>query len=330
MGTATLDSTGAATLSYAALAPGTHSITASYTGDANDSTSASPAISLVVTTIPTATALGASSTAGASAQVTLVAAVVGTAGPTPTGTVTFSDGATAIGSATLNSSGVATLIPNLAAGAYTIVAVYSGDSIHSPSTSQPATVSGTPAGFNLTVSPSAVSMTTGQNATVAVTITSLSGFADANIGLGCASLPAAVTCHFSSVSVGLAANGSQTVQLTIDTNNPLSGGTSAMNARPGNGRANLAGFSFSPILSILSLASCVCFGWILRRFRKRHRAVFTAALVVLLSSAAMVASGCSGFSQATATPGAYVIQITATGTNSDVIHYQNLTLNITK
>jgi len=44
----------------------------------------------------------------------------------------------------------------------------------------------------------------------------------------------------------------------------------------------------------------------------------------------MVASGCSGFSQATATPGTYVIQVTATGTNSDVIHYQNLTLNITK
>jgi hypothetical protein len=330
MGTATLDSTGAATLSYAALAPGTHSITASYAGDANDSASTSPAISLVVTTIPTATALGASSTTGASAQVTLVAAVVGTAGPTPTGTVTFNEGATLVGSAALNSSGVATLIPNLAAGTHTIVAVYSGDSIHSPSTSQPATVSGTPAGFNLTVSPSTVSMATGQNATVAVTITSLSGFADANIGLGCASLPAAVTCHFSSVSVGLAANGSQTLQLTIDTNNPLSGGTSAMNAHPGNGRASLAGFSISPVLSILSLVPGIFFGWILRRFRKRHSAIFTAALVVLVSSAAMVASGCSGFSQATATPGTYVIQVTATGTNSDVIHYQNLTLNITK
>jgi len=330
MGTATLDSTGAATLSYAALAPGTHSITASYAGDANDSTSTSPAINLVVTTIPTATALGTSSTTGASAQVTLVAAVVGTAGPTPTGTVTFNEGTTLVGSAALNSSGVATLIPNLAAGTHTIVAVYSGDSIHSPSTSQPATVSGTPAGFNLTVSPSAVSMATGQNATVAVTIASLSGFADANIGLGCASLPAAVTCHFSSVSVDLAANGSQTAQLTIDTNNPLSGGASALNARPENRRANLAGFSISPVLSILSLAPGIFFGWILRRFRKRHSAIFTAALVVLLSLAAVVASGCSGFSQATATPGTYVIQVTATGTNSDVIHYQNLTLNITK
>jgi len=327
MGSATLDSTGAATLSDAALAPGTHSIVATYAGDANNSPSASPAISLVVTTIPTATALGASSTSGGSAQVTLVAAVVGSSGPTPTGTVTFNDGATSIGSAALNSSGVATLIPNLAAGTYTIVAVYGGDSIHSPSTSQPATVSGTPAGFNLTVSPATVSMATGQNATVAVSLASISGFADASIGLGCSSLPAAVTCHFSSISVDLTASGSQTVQLTIDTNNPLSGGVSARNARPGNRGAIQAGLS---ILPVLSLAFTAFFGWVWRRFRKRYGAVFTIALALLLSSAAMLASGCSGFSQATATPGTYVIQVTATGANSDVIHYQNLTLDIGK
>jgi hypothetical protein len=321
MGTATLDATGAATLSYAALAAGTHAITASYAGDANDSPSASATVSLVVTTIPTATALGASSTGGTSSQVTLVAAVVGTMGPTPTGTVTFNNGTTQIGSATLNSSGVATLIPNLATGTYTIVAVYGGDTLHSPSTSQPATISGTPAGFNLTVNPSSVSMATGQNATVAVTLSSIGGYADANIGMGCASLPAAVTCHFSSIGVGIAANGSQTVQLTIDTNNPLSGGASAMNAHPVNRSVDLADV-FLPLN--------VFFGWIFWRFRERHRAIFTTVLVLLLSSAAMLANGCSGFSQATAAPGTYVIQLTATGTNSDVIHYQNLTLNVTK
>jgi sugar lactone lactonase YvrE len=327
LGTATLDATGAATLSYGALAPGTHSIAATYAGDANDSPSASPAIALVVTTIPTATALGASSISGAQAQVTLVAAVVGTAGPTPTGTVTFSDGSKVIGSATLNSSGVATLIPNLAAGSYTIVAVYGGDAIHSPSTSQPATVSGTPAGFNLAVNPSSVTMATRQNAAVSVTITSISGFADANIGLGCASLPAAVNCHFASVSVDLPANGSQTVQLTIDTNNPLSGGTTAMNAHPGSRGAILAGLCFLPVLS---LPLCLFLGRASRRFRKRHSALFTGVLAVLLTSAAMLANGCSGFTQATVAPGTYAIQVTAAGANSNVIHYQNLTLKITK
>jgi hypothetical protein len=52
-------------------------------------------------------------------------------------------------------------------------------------------------------------------------------------------------------------------------------------------------------------------------------------MVLLLAGAAMLVNGCSGFTQVTATPGTYVIQVTATGTNSDVIHYQNVTLNIT-
>jgi hypothetical protein len=322
IGTAALDATGTATLAYSALSPGTHSITASYAGDANDSASASPAVSLVVITIPTATALGASSTdSGTSSQATLVATVVGATGPTPTGTVTFNNGTTQIGAATLNSSGVATLIPNLPTGTYNIVAVYSGDTLHSPSTSQPVAISGTPTGFNLTVNPSSVSMAAGQNATVAVTLSSIGGYADANIGFGCASLPAAVNCHFSSISVGLAANGAQTVQLTIDTNNPLSGGTTAMNAHPANRSASLAG---------LFLPFSLCFGWIFWRFRKLNPSALTAVLVLLLSSAAMLVNGCSGFSQATAAPGAYTIQVTATGTNSDVIHYANVALSITK
>ena len=322
IGTAALDATGTATLAFSALSPGTHLIAASYAGDANDSASASTAVSLVVTTIPTATALGASSTgSGASAQATLVATVVGSMGPTPTGTITFNNGTTQIGVAALNSSGIATLVPNLPTGTYNIVAVYSGDTLHSPSTSQPVAISGTPTGFNLTVNPPSVSMKTGQNATIAVTLSSVGGYSDANIGFGCASLPAVVNCHFSSVSVGLAANGAQTVQLTIDTNNPLSGGTTAMNAHPADRGASLAG---------LFLPFSLCFGWIFWRFRKQHRSVLTAVLVLLLSSAAMLVNGCSGFSQATAAPGAYTIQVTATGTNSDVIHYANVALNIAK
>jgi hypothetical protein len=252
--------------------------------------------------------------------VSLVATVVGSSGPTPTGTVTFNSGTTQIGAATLNSSGVATLNPNLATGAYTIVAVYSGDLLHTPSTSLPVSVSGTPSSFNIVVNPPAITMAASQNATVTVTFTSIAGFTD-SLGLGCASLPAAVTCHFSSPSVTLAADGIQTAQLTIDTNNPLSGGSSAMNSHPGNRGAYLAGL-FLPI--------SVFFGLILWRFRKRHGPVFTVMLVLLLSGAAMLVNGCSGFSQASASPGTYVIQVTATGADSDVIHYQNVTLNITQ
>jgi large repetitive protein len=325
--TASLDATGTATISNSSLSAGTHSITASYSGDADDLPSSSPPVSILVTTIPTATALGTTSTSGANSQVVLVATVIGTFGPVPTGTVTFtsvSGGvATVIGMGTLDSSGVATLNPNLAAGTFSIVAVYGGDALHAPSTSLPLSVIGTPSNFTITVNPPAITVAVTQNTTATLTFTSIAGFSD-TLGLGCASLPSAVTCHFSSPSVVLAANGTQTAQVTIDTNNPLSGGAIAMNAHDGNRSAYLAGFS------ILSLPIIVFFGLILCRFRKRHGPVFTVMMLLLLSGTAMLLNGCTGLTQATAAPGTYVIQITATGVSSDVTKYQNVTLTITQ
>jgi hypothetical protein len=312
---------GTATITYAGLAAGSYTITAVYSGDTNDLTSTGTAATqLVVGKIPTTTGLGSSTTTGTSPQVILVATVLASNGSVPTGTVTFNSGTTALGTATLDSSGVATLTPDLATATYTIVAVYSGDLQYSASTSPSITVSSTSTGFNLTVTPATLSMAASQNATVAVTLTSNNGFAD-TIGLGCASLPSGVTCHFTSPSTSLVANGVQTVQLTIDTNNPLSGGSSAMNRPAGNQGAYLAG---------MFLPFSVFFGWIFWRFRKRQMAALSMVLVLILSGAALLATGCSGFTMSTATPGTYVIQVTGTGANSDITHYQNVTLTITK
>jgi hypothetical protein len=163
-------------------------------------------------------------------------------------------------------------------------------------------------------------MASSQNATVTVTLTSNANFTG-TIGLGCSSLPVAVNCHFAAISLNLPAGGSVSTQLTIDTNNPLSGGSSAMNRRPGAGRFSLAG-----LLLPLSLG----FGFIFWRWRRRNAQVFTMLLVLILTAAAFVATGCGGFSQATAAPGTYVIQVTGTNTAGDVVHYQNVTLDITK
>lgn len=323
---ATLDGTGTATLTSSTLAAGTYTITAIYGGDTDDQGSTGTASSqLVVGTISTITDLASASTTGANAQVVLVAAVLngqqvtGGTTPTPTGTVTFKNGTTVIGTATLDSNGVATLPLNLPTGTYTITAVYGGDASHAGSTSQPITVSTTATSFNLTVTPGTVTMATQQNYTVNVTLTSVGGFND-TIGLGCASLPAGVTCHFTPVSVPLAANATATAQLTIDTNNPLSGGAQAMNAPPGSRRTVLAG---------ISVPFALFFGWIFWSFRRRNRRFLTMVLVLALSAAALLATGCGGFSQTDATPGTYTIQVTGTGTNSEVIHYQNVTLTIT-
>ena len=71
------------------------------------------------------------------------------------------------------------------------------------------------------------------------------------------------------------------------------------------------------------------FGWMFWRFRKRYAAVLTVVLLLVLSGAAMLVTGCGGFTSSSAKPGTYVIQVTGTGANSNVIHYQNVTLTIT-
>ncbi len=320
VGTSVL-SGGKATYADSTLAVGIYSITAQYLGDTNDSTSVSTATSLAVNTIPTTTVITSGITTGANPQVVLVAAVLDNgAGPVPTGTVTFYSGTTLLGSATVDSTGAATITPSLALGAnYSIDAVYSGDTDHGSSTSSAISVSGTPVDFGVTVTPATVTMASSQNATVTVTLTSNANFTG-TIGLGCSSLPVAVNCHFTAISLNLPAGGSVSTQLTIDTNNPLSGGTSAMNRRPGAGRFSLAG---------LFLPLGLGFGLFFWRWRRGHAHVFTTVLILLLTAAAFVATGCGGFSQATAAPGTYVIQVTGTDTSGDIVHYQNVTLDIT-
>jgi len=321
---AALNAAGVATMTDSALAVASYTITAVYSGDLDDQVSTGSA-QLVVSKIPTETSLGLSTTTGSNPQVILVAVVLNNATgspaslPAPTGTITFTSGTTTIGSATLDSSGVATLTPDLSTGAINIVASYGGDDQHDASSSAAVSVSNPGSGFNLAVTPSTVSMATGKYASVNVTLTSLNGFSD-TIGLGCASLPSGVTCHFSSPSAALPASGSSNVTLTIDTNNPLGGGSSAMNTRPGSRGVSLAG---------LFLPLGVLFGFVFWRFRKRYPLAMTVALLLILGAGTAFVTGCSGFSQSTVKPGTYVIQVTGVGANSNISHYQNVSLTIT-
>lgn len=321
IGTATLDSSGVATLSYSTLTVGTHLITAGYAGNNDFQASTSSPLSLVVQKMPTVTSLGASSGGGTNASAVLVATVVGSTSPTPTptGTVTFTNGTTTLGTATLNASGVATLSPQVAAGNYAVVAAYSGDAVHSPSSSVAVTVTPIPTDFSVAVSPSTITVATGQHATVNVTVTANSGYSD-TIGLGCSSLPLGVNCQFSANNVALTANGSATVQLTIDTNNPLGGGSTAMNVSPARRGLALAG---------IFLPFGLFFGCIIRRSRKRIPALLM-GLLALVVLGPLFATGCGGLTQSSATPGTYVFEVTGVGVNSSVAHDQAVNLTITK
>jgi large repetitive protein len=316
LGTATLTS-GTATFTTSTLAVGSYAVTASYGGDQNNSPSVSAVVNLTVELIPTTTSLVASTTSGSNPQTVLVAVVEGTTGPIPTGTINFVSGGNTLGTGTLDSSGVVTFDPTTP-GTYSVVAVYSGDTLHAPSTSAPVTVSA-PSTFGITVVPASVSLAASQKTSVTVNLTSEGGFSD-TIGLGCASLPAGVTCIFSSPTVKLAANATASAQLTIDTNNPLGGGATAMNSRGGR-TASLAG---------LFLPFGIFFGWFFARIRRRSFGALTLILVLALSAGAFLASGCSGVTSSSAQPGTYTIQVTGTGASSGAIQYQNVSLTITQ
>jgi large repetitive protein len=322
LGSGTLNGAGTAQVTNATLPAGAYQITAVYPGDANNAGTSSAAVKLVVGTLPTTTNLGSAATTGLNSQLILVATVADSsgAGPLPTGTVTFTSGTTVLGTSTLDASGVATLTPNLNVGIYTVVASYGGDPLHSPSQSSPFKVSSQGSSYTLTVTPSAVNLASSQNTTVAVTLTSISGFTD-TIGLGCASLPAGVNCHFSNLTVPLPATTPATAQLTIDTNNPLGGGATSMNRQPGPRKTEMAG---------LLLPFSLLTGWVLSSFRRRHRGVLSMLLLLILSGAAMMATGCGGFTQTTAAPGTYTFQVVGVGANSNVTEFQNVTLTITK
>ena len=323
--TATLDATGTASVTLSTLAVGTHAASATYSGDSNDAASTSATLSEVIQPIPTATALGVTTTTGASPESILVSTVVGTSGPTPTGTVQFLNGSSVIGSSGLDSTGVATLVPNLPTGTYSIVAEYSGDSIHSPSTSQPASLSTAPSTFSLSINPPSLTLTTGQNGTLTVQIASVNKASD-TVTLGCANLPAAVNCHFASNSLTLASGAVVSTQLTIDTNNPLSGGTSVAANRSGH----RPGHRSAPLAAAISLPLGVLFGLLLLGMRRRAQRWMVVLLLSVISIGTLALNGCGGFSQSTAAPGTYKIQVTGVGTQSNQTHYANLTLTVNK
>jgi sugar lactone lactonase YvrE len=309
---------GKASLTSSALGVGSHIVSASYSGDINDSDSSSSGFTQVIQAIPTSTTIATASTGGSTPQMLLVASVAAGTGPTPTGTVVFMNGTTTIGTATLDSNGAGTLVPDLSPATYNIHAEYSGDSIHSASSSAAVKVTGTATGFGMTVNPTTISVSSSQNTTVTVSFSSSNGYAD-TLGLGCGTLPMGVSCTFASQNVALKSGGTASVRLIIDTNAPLGGGPTAMNSGSRNG-LSLAGLFLPPAL---------LFGWVGWRFRKRNSAVFTALLVLALGGAAMV-TGCGGFTQKSAAPGTYEIQVNAVGTNSNVAHYQTITLTITR
>ncbi|WP_210420322.1 Ig-like domain repeat protein [Aquisphaera giovannonii] len=176
LGTGALNAAGVAAFSISTLAAGTHSITAVYGGDGNFANSTATAVSQQVNQVAitaTSTALAASPATSTYGQsVTFTAAVSPASGSgTPTGTVTFMDGTTTLGTGALNAAGVASFaIGTLAAGMHSVTAVYGGDGNFGVSTSAAVGQQVNPASTSITLSTAPRPSTYGQLVTFTATV----------------------------------------------------------------------------------------------------------------------------------------------------------------
>ena len=138
LGTGALNASGVATLTTTKLAVGTDSLTAVYAGNANFLGSTSAAVKEVVNKTKTTTTLASSANpANHGTTVTLTATIKPAFPGSPTGTVTFKDGTTVLGSGGV---GTAThqakfATSKLAVGTHNITAVYGGSASYLTSTS---------------------------------------------------------------------------------------------------------------------------------------------------------------------------------------------------
>jgi len=169
---------GTFSLATSALSLGTHTITASYSGDANFIASTAAAFSQIVIPASTTTTVTSSSSSSVFGQVVTVAAAVTTIGTaTPAGTVSFLlDGSTPLGNGTLDNTGQASVpVAGLSLGTHTITASYSGNANFIASTSAAFTQVVSPDSTSTTVVSSSANSTSvfGRRVTFTVTVGAL-------------------------------------------------------------------------------------------------------------------------------------------------------------
>ncbi|HVZ50565.1 MAG TPA: Ig-like domain repeat protein [Pseudolabrys sp.] len=170
-GTATVDfgdgnsgnvtlSAGSATATHAYTASGNYTVQATYNGDTNYSTSVSSTAMQAVGAASTTTMLSSSANPSVFATSVTFTATVAVSAPgagSPTGSITFKDGSTKLGTVTVSGGRASFSTASLSAGSHTINASYSGDSSFAASNASPLSqrVGASPTTTTATSSPNA-------------------------------------------------------------------------------------------------------------------------------------------------------------------------------
>jgi len=316
IGTAAL-SNGTAALTITTLAAGTHSITASYAGDAADASSTSTAVSIQVNAAAglqttTATLAASAPTAVSGQSLTLTATI---APASATGTITFQDGNTAIGSASLTSGKGMLTLSTLSVGNHSLSAAYSGDAADSASTSNVVTVTITAAqspspapspDYGLTLSSGALTVTQSTPGSLTVKVAPENGFSAA-LSFACSGLPSGWGCSFAPAT--LSGSAPQSTTMTVNT-------------------ISSARWMPAPAGLVLALVSPLPLFW-LGLGSKSRRARCMLLFVFTLALAGCGTSGNTSQQQQQEQSSTYNVTVTASGTSAPT-HTQTLVLTMTR
>ena len=212
-----------------------------------------------------------------------------------TGSVTFVEGSTPLGTAPLDATGTAALaVSSLAPGTHNILSNYSGDAVLQASAGGPLVVA--VSDFTMQAQPTSLSITAGQSGTATISILPIGGSTQ-TLQFSCGNGPAGVSCAFSPTSVTLDGTNPASVKVTVS--------ASAAARHVASGRGALA------------LAGSLAVGIILIPLGRRRNRTMTFLCLIGLVSLALYGTGCGSSSKpATPTSTTYVLNVTATGSGS--------------
>ena len=333
-GTCSLTSIGNLEFQTTTLSVGAHSYIATYPGDPSFKPSTSAAAAITVTKAVTTAALTADQISiSQTGTVNLTATISTTSyGSTPTGTITFYSGTTAIGSPVAVTGGyssttgeaiavakIPVLGSALAVGTDSLTAVYNGDGNYLASTSAAVSLTVTTGGtstpdFTLTPAKTALTIASGgTTATNTLTIGATNGFTG-SVSFSCTGgLPTGGSCGFSPATVST--SGNTTLTIAIPTAKVQSGTQAANHSR----KLGWLGASGATMACLLLVG-----------IPGRRR--WSALLALLLFAAVAGGVGCGGGGSSstpsgpTTSPGTY--NITVSATSGTLTHTTTIALTV--
>src|ERR1022692_2782183 len=248
---------------------GTVTINAGYSGDTNNAASKGSMTLTVGKSISSVVLSAAPAAPSYGAVVTLTALVTGAPGvANPSGTVAFSDGTTALGTAALGADGRASLVvpsgslPALGIGTHSISAAYSGDTNYLSATAPPVAVVVTKPTTAVTLSSPSAQIAQPVKITAAISPGTAGGTVDfsnaANPIAGCTGVAVqngAALCNTSFPQLGTVTIGAR---YSGDANNSAGTGSLVLTVGKCNAGAYLAGSPAAPVSgAVVTLSTLV-------------------------------------------------------------------------